>query len=961
MRLRPNRGEGERSKQLKKKAPQIALTVLLFSTPLCMAQSAMAMNESVSALGLPVQRQLQREAQAGLPLQAGSFQGRILQTKLSSQTPNLITEADVSAAESILSNYQEKLANLTSQSPLDPANKETLDQKVMVLEGQIRVLEGKVRQLRQELVAYQTAAETLAKIVTRYNQAVSSRTATEERLRLLNVDYTLAQQNLDQATSNAANALAALNSATSARVQAEQVSSGATSELNVRTIAANKASLKLEQSKAKTETARLILTTAQQNLQEANTYLSDTLSRKGVSLEELTSAQQALSAKQLEVSTARSNYDNVVVRYNQLLDTYNTVYGEYLAAQANAQETQQNLNQKQAILQQRQSDYDTYLIQDPAWSPLTYEQAHTRLVPTMTLVPRTVTTLTGGLTADVFNRQGYNNAPPLPTQNERPIRTVTVPDVNFNWGGGEVLGSGRSEDVIVRFTGNISFPTSGSYQFYSPADDGTILQIDGVQIISDWRDKGGGGSTSAPIYLEGGSTHSITLYYYENGGGANVWLYYYTPQTGYQLVPAAYLGTTATTETVYEEVTTYVEETYYTTEIVPGQVTPFINDPSLLPALQLAQQEYDQATQTAQEATQAWTVAQANQQQAAQDSQTGYYNVIDTAGVLNALSAEVDPLSQVVSENQQAYNTLTDEHSGATIAANTAQDNVDAATSSLSSAVDDEATAQSENEQAAFSLATARQDKAIADTSLAMAVNDEKAATTEVESRQSELAATTQTTNNIKTNVDSVSVELVSAQGLEQTALLDKSAAETSLSTSTLTLASSYDAVDTTGIPQAFEEAQATIDIPAPEPEGSPDIPEDLSADNLMEIDLAQVDPTELTEAQAEQLVVAALETFETAEEGSAEYEQALDALLLAAQQDDIVVDETLASIPGVGEAAKAVVAIFNLVGNVGADISPKARKKAQTLVVTTLVVGQIAQTAAMASASSSGSFRRKQ
>jgi len=85
--------------------------------------------------------------------------------------------------------------------------------------------------------------------------------------------------------------------------------------------------------------------------------------------------------------------------------------------------------------------------------------------------------------------------------------------------------------------------------------------------------------------------------------------------------------------------------------------------------------------------------------------------------------------------------------------------------------------------------------------------------------------------------------------------------------------------------------------------------------------------------------------------------------LFLAAQQDDIVLDESLAEIPGVGQAAQAVVAVLNIVGNVGADISPKARKKAQTLVVTTLVVGQIAQTAAIAqaaAASSGSSYRRK-
>jgi len=160
----------------------------------------------------------------------------------------------------------------------------------------------------------------------------------------------------------------------------------------------------------------------------------------------------------------------------------------------------------------------------------------------------------------------------------------------------------------------------------------------------------------------------------------------------------------------------------------------------------------------------------------------------------------------------------------------------------------------------------------------------------------------------------------------------------------------------TGSISETFDEATSKLNEPDPVPEeGSKEIPAELSAENLMDVDLTAVDPTELTPAQADQLVAAALETFQTATEGSPEYQQALDALYLAAQQDDIVVDESLANIPGVGQAAVAIANVLNLVGNVGADISPKARKKAQNLVVTTLVVGQIAQAAALATASSSG------
>ena len=113
-----------------------------------------------------------------------------------------------------------------------------------------------------------------------------------------------------------------------------------------------------------------------------------------------------------------------------------------------------------------------------------------------------------------------------------------------------------------------------------------------------------------------------------------------------------------------------------------------------------------------------------------------------------------------------------------------------------------------------------------------------------------------------------------------------------------------------------------------------------------MSVDLASVDPTELTPEQATQLVEAALETFETAEVGSPEYEQALDALYLAAEQDDIEVDPELADTPLIGPAAVAIANALNALSNVGADIAPDVRKKAQQIVVTSVVVGQIAAAA---------------
>ena len=141
-----------------------------------------------------------------------------------------------------------------------------------------------------------------------------------------------------------------------------------------------------------------------------------------------------------------------------------------------------------------------------------------------------------GLTAEVYNVFGQNNAPYIP-QGSSPVLTVNVPNIDFQWGSGSVLG-GPSEDVIVRFTGSIRSNTTQDISFLATADDGTKLYLDGVLITNDWFDKGGGGTTSAPISFTAGVSKTIELMYYENGGGANVFLYW--DQSGsMDIIPAS--------------------------------------------------------------------------------------------------------------------------------------------------------------------------------------------------------------------------------------------------------------------------------------------------------------------------------------------------------------------------------------------------------------------------------------
>ncbi len=141
------------------------------------------------------------------------------------------------------------------------------------------------------------------------------------------------------------------------------------------------------------------------------------------------------------------------------------------------------------------------------------------------------------------------------------------------------------------------------------------------------------------------------------------------------------------------------------------------------------------------------------------------------------------------------------------------------------------------------------------------------------------------------------------------------------------------------------------IEPPIIEPEeesitSAEELPEELSAEELMQVDLAQIDPTELSEAQAEALVAAAIETFETAEQGSEEYQQALEALFVAAQQDDIVLDESLAAIPLLGDVLGGATELVNFLGNAGADMSPQIREQSEKVVVAAIVGVQAALSA---------------
>lgn len=164
------------------------------------------------------------------------------------------------------------------------------------------------------------------------------------------------------------------------------------------------------------------------------------------------------------------------------------------------------------------------------------------------------------------NYPGNGNTLAYPTV----LSTGTVTAINHNWGGGQVLDSGLSERVIVKYWGYIYVPGTGSQTltFYNSSDDGFRLSINNSVIIADWQEQGptlynGSGS----ITLTGGQYYALEVWYYENGGGAAAHLYW--NQTGsIALVPTSsyYLIEPAPPAPAYSSGITNVQQSRKTSE-----------------------------------------------------------------------------------------------------------------------------------------------------------------------------------------------------------------------------------------------------------------------------------------------------------------------------------------------------------------------------------------------------------
>jgi len=144
---------------------------------------------------------------------------------------------------------------------------------------------------------------------------------------------------------------------------------------------------------------------------------------------------------------------------------------------------------------------------------------------------------------DLFQGEYFANM----TLSGSPALTRLDPQINFNWGVGEVF-PGAWDNCSVRWTGEIVPAFTEPYTFYVNTDDGARLWLDDDLIIDAWWDQAPTEHASQPIQLTAGQVYPIRLEWFDNTGNGTCelrWSSQSTPKQVIQSGPQRMAGSSA--------------------------------------------------------------------------------------------------------------------------------------------------------------------------------------------------------------------------------------------------------------------------------------------------------------------------------------------------------------------------------------------------------------------------------
>jgi len=151
---------------------------------------------------------------------------------------------------------------------------------------------------------------------------------------------------------------------------------------------------------------------------------------------------------------------------------------------------------------------------------------------------------TNGLTGRYYALPGNGVTPNLDASDKTIFLSRVEPVLNFNWGTGSPITNGPV-DFMSRWEGYLTVPKDGDYEFSTFADDGTKINIDGVEIQNSWNtccsEK-----TASVKHLVAGTQYYIKIDHYDGGGPGSFSLSVRTTDNSIpkQIVPSSWLSPT---------------------------------------------------------------------------------------------------------------------------------------------------------------------------------------------------------------------------------------------------------------------------------------------------------------------------------------------------------------------------------------------------------------------------------
>lgn len=140
---------------------------------------------------------------------------------------------------------------------------------------------------------------------------------------------------------------------------------------------------------------------------------------------------------------------------------------------------------------------------------------------------------TNGLTGVYFDNADFTGT----------SKTRVDATINRNFGTAAPIAGIAPNTYSVRWTGQVQPKFSETYTFYTTADDGVRLMVNGQVLVNNWVNQGPT-TKSGTVTLQAGVKYDLRLEYYQNGGGAQVKMEWQSASQVRQVVPQATLFAT---------------------------------------------------------------------------------------------------------------------------------------------------------------------------------------------------------------------------------------------------------------------------------------------------------------------------------------------------------------------------------------------------------------------------------